>query len=111
MSTPIVPELHRLALPERSGVEAVLGAADQWVADRERLEHELAVFRQFLAAAVPGHTCPDCGESFEFTTDSDMTDYAELQHFIGYHSRCVEVAQAVGRGQSMLAQAMTAVTK
>jgi len=68
--------------------------SDQDVADRERLEHELAVFRQFFAAAVPGHTCPDCGETFEFTTDSDMDDYVELQRFIGFHGRCLELETA-----------------
>lgn len=46
MSTPIVPELHRLMIPERSGVDAVLAASDQLVADRERLEHECAVLRE-----------------------------------------------------------------
>lgn len=72
-------------------------------------EHELAVFRQFPSAAIPGHTCPDCGESFDFTADSDMDDYAELQRFIGFHGRCVEVAEAIGRGQAMLVKAMTEV--
>ena len=46
MNAPIVPELHRLMIPERSGVDAVLAASDQLVADRERLEHELAVLRE-----------------------------------------------------------------
>lgn len=49
MSTPIVPELHRLMIPERSGVDAVLAASDQLVADRERLEHELAVKDEEIA--------------------------------------------------------------
>lgn len=49
MSTPIVPELHRLMIPERSGVDAVLAASGQCVADRERLEHELAVKDEEIA--------------------------------------------------------------
>lgn len=49
MNAPIVPELHRLMIPERSGVDAVLAASDQLVADRERLEHELAVKDEEIA--------------------------------------------------------------
>lgn len=49
MNAPIVPQLHRLMIPERSGVDAVLAASDQLVADRERLEHELAVKDEEIA--------------------------------------------------------------
>lgn len=85
-----------------------LPVSDQEV-EIERLQHRVDVFGQFLDAAIPGHTCLDCGESFDFTADSDMDDYVELQRFIGFHGRCVEVAEAIGRGQAMLVKAMTEV--
>ena len=49
MSTPIVPELHRLMIPERSGVTAVLGAADQVQVRIERLVQEIALRDQTIA--------------------------------------------------------------
>lgn len=49
MNAPIVPELHRLMIPERSGVDAVLGAADQVQVRIERLVQEIALRDQTIA--------------------------------------------------------------
>lgn len=46
MNGSVRPWIPPLPIPERSGVDAVLAASDQLVADRERLEHECAVLRE-----------------------------------------------------------------
>lgn len=49
MNAPIVPQLHRLMIPARSGVTAVLGAADQVQVRIERLMQEIALRDQTIA--------------------------------------------------------------
>ena len=46
MSSPVTPRIRELALPLRSGVSAVLSAADSVVAEFERLAHENAALRE-----------------------------------------------------------------
>lgn len=57
-----------------------LDHADTMAADAELL-------RQALAAAVGLHAC-ECGESFDFPADASLNDYAALNRWLGYHSRC-----------------------
>lgn len=106
MTTSFARRFHEALNPPAAKVSVL----DQY----QKLDHSLAdlqAIRDTMAAAVRPYLCPDCGETFEFTADSTIEDFAELNRWLGYHDRCTEVAEAVGRGQSMLAQAMTAVSR
>lgn len=76
-----LPALDQLNEGQPSAFFGALDEATTVATDAELL-------RQALAAAAGLHAC-HCGQSFEFPTDdATLNDYAALNRWLGYHSRC-----------------------
>lgn len=80
------PGLHSLPALDQlteGGSSAFFKACDR----ATQIATDAELLRQALTAAVGIHGC-NCGQSFEFPADATLNDYAALNRWVGYHSRC-----------------------
>lgn len=95
------PGLHAAGLADIDQLaekpNAFFGALDK--ANEKIANDELQA--ETFARCVGAYSC-ECGSRFEFTEESDLTDFAALNSWHGHHNRCAEFRELEATGLALV---------